>query len=1251
MADKTFGITVTGDISDVQEALNNLLDTMSNIVDKIINITANVDSAQLDELQTELDGLDNQTLNESVDVESSELDTVEADLNQLDNQVLNESVDVESTELDTLETDLNQLDGQVLNETIQVDAQGIEEAKADLQEMGAAGEIASSQIENSMDGATVKIGEVGNETENATLKTEELGDKSEETGDKAEDGMGKALLAVVGLTTGLELAAEAMQDLNNYFDKVASTEIPEQEWRDLFASLSNAKFPVEEVRTYITLLKQMGVTSEDELARGATAMNTMRLATGASVDTMGMFASSIAVMGVDLNNLPSIFNAVAYAQANVVGGFEAYVQWMRKFDADFKEMGLSVDQTAIIIAAATKKWGGGRAAYQGLNEAMRESGGNLDVLEEKLGLHNNELDRATEITGQYSGKVEKNSGIVRDNTTATQEAGDAISDLKVKYGDLVGTLLEAGAFVGGIAAIFGGIIPGILKAFDSIWGTGALAWYKNGMNTILGVFRDLGSGVLEHIKGWIGWGDEAGKAGGNVFTRLTGETTGKGATFIGKIKDFGSQVLDKITGWHTWTDEAGNTIIDLHKGMSGNWTAGEGGILGKIGQFGQRIGQVLGDTLAKIKLPKLPNIGGVFDDIIKKIPWGGLAKVGSDLGIVFAGITAALEIFWHGADLYNQNIISSFLDLLGIDDILKAIGMGAGWESFKKWLDDSIGTIRDFVNTIGGIKIGDMLNQFFTDIQTTMQRQIDFSSIQGFFGSITEVITAPFRDIYNEGPIQWLQRIVLRTIELLAPWGQAITERIFGIGDIIVQPFRDAWNGVVGFFTNLQGTFNGILGYLSTIPAQIGAVFNLDNFNAILDSVLFHIGNFAKTLYELPGNIYLALQGVYNTLVTSFTNALTYLSTLPEQFMIWATNIWNGLVNGFNSVLESLIGAIGVPQKLLTDFIIWVQSLPEQFMAFASNLWIALVNGFNSVIEALRGAINNVPNAINGFIAWIQTLPGTLYNMAQKAWQGIVDGFNSVIGSIRSAVDNVHNAINGIVDFIKDLPGKLYSMAQKAWKGLVDGFNSMLDGIRNAMGNVKKRIEDGLQYIKDLPGKMWEWGSNTIKSWVDGLKNWIFGNWEGFRSWLNERLKHLWDGWESHSPPKALPHLDTWGENLGKTYIESVKKGIEDNKDLIDSSLAPLKDSFNISLAANIPKLSNLTIPSSTMDAISNNTNRMQTSVNFGNIKVDVSKLDVSSPEATEESVDKLFNLFMAKVKGEFSTEMTQRGLNPFKLG
>ena len=74
---------------------------------------------------------------------------------------------------------------------------------------------------------------------------------------------------------------------------------------------------------------------------------------------------------------------------------------------EFAQMGMNVDQSSVAIVAATKKYGGGRAALSGLSEALKNSNGDLSKMEEELGLQPGALTNASQATSQYAGNIDQ----------------------------------------------------------------------------------------------------------------------------------------------------------------------------------------------------------------------------------------------------------------------------------------------------------------------------------------------------------------------------------------------------------------------------------------------------------------------------------------------------------------------------------------------------------------------------------------------------------------------------------------------------------------------------------------------------------------------------------------------------------------------------------------------------------------------------------------------------------------------------
>lgn len=101
MADKDLGITVTGDISDIEAQLNNLTSLIEGIPDRVVNITAEIDSSQIEQATTELNELSAAGTSAATDISSSMADAsdsmadfgsaADSAINSIDPSAINEA--------------------------------------------------------------------------------------------------------------------------------------------------------------------------------------------------------------------------------------------------------------------------------------------------------------------------------------------------------------------------------------------------------------------------------------------------------------------------------------------------------------------------------------------------------------------------------------------------------------------------------------------------------------------------------------------------------------------------------------------------------------------------------------------------------------------------------------------------------------------------------------------------------------------------------------------------------------------------------------------------------------------------------------------------------------------------------------------------------------------------------------------------------------------------------------------------------
>ena len=282
---------------------------------------------------------------------------------------------------------------------------------------------------------------------------------------------GFSMLAVGDALQNYGNSAEGMaQQMNTAAISVGQlatqTGMAEPQMVSLINNISNATFPNNEAMMYVKNLSQMGVASEN-FAQSATDIDMINDAFGLGATATNSMATEMAVLGVDMNNVSESFNALAYANANTLGGMDNFFTFLKKYDADLNQMGFDMDQTAIIIAGATQKFGGGKAALSGLSTALKESGGDARALEQALGLEAGALDNASQITGQYEGQLQTLASEEAEHKTWLDQLGAAWEDLSLSIGSVASPIMGL-VGLGGSVAGFGMQLNGMWELISKL---------------------------------------------------------------------------------------------------------------------------------------------------------------------------------------------------------------------------------------------------------------------------------------------------------------------------------------------------------------------------------------------------------------------------------------------------------------------------------------------------------------------------------------------------------------------------------------------------------------------------------------------------------------------------------------------------------------------------------------------------------------------------------------------------------------
>ena len=579
--------------------------------------------------------------------------------------------------------------------------------------------------------------------------------------------------------------AEGMaQDMNTAAISVGQlatqTGIAEPQMVSLINNISNATFPNDEAMMYVKSLDQMGVSAEN-LATSATHIDMINDAFGLGAQTTNSLAQELGVLGVDMNNVSSSFNALAYANSNTVGGMQNYYTFLRKYDSQFKELGFDVDQASMIIAAATHKYGGGRAALSGLSSALEECDGNTRKLEQALGMQAGSLDHASEITGQYEGQLQQLADEEAEHKTLTDQLGAAWEDVSLS---LSGVLSPLGSF------------------FGLIGSAGSFALQINGLKALTDTMKDFniqqtitnaleGEGAIARVASALGITTEA-AAADTAAVSFGGLAIAEGAALwvvlaiaaaiaalivivyeVGKA--FGwwtdvSSMLDAISAGlnRLWEAFINNPDVQAFiTAMNEAWTALSGAVQPAIDAVLSFFGV---------------NMSGNFD-IVRAL----IDAIGFAWNAITAPIRLVIGLIWQVINVF-QSLISGQITLQQAIILI--------WGAITNYWRTILTRLSSLLLSV----FGRMVNNAKQKAQAIVTGVITY--IKTLPARMTTQLLKGVTSIVNAGS-KWVShakseagKVVSGVSDKLSGIGGRITSALSGVVNAFTKPFKDAYNSV-----------------------------------------------------------------------------------------------------------------------------------------------------------------------------------------------------------------------------------------------------------------------------------------------------------------------------------------------------------------------------------------------------------------------------------------------------------------------
>lgn len=622
------------------------------------------------------------------------------------------------------------------------------------------------------------------------------------------------------------------------------TGIAEPQMVDLISTISNATFPQEEAMLYVKSLDQIGVSSEN-LGKSATDLDRINDAFGLGAQKTNSLGNELSVLGVDMNNVSDAFNALAYANANTVGGMDNYFTFLRKYDAQFKELNIDVDQASIIISAATKKYGGGRAALSGLSDALKEADGDTRKLEEALGIQSGTLDHASEVTGEYEGTLMDLASEEAEHKTLLDQIGAAWEDMSLKLTPVLEPLMSFVGLIGQVGS-FGLQVQG-LKTLAST-ARGAIGWIE-GLNIVQGISAVLsGEAATAATVESLALEYEA-VAAGTAETGFIGLAAAEGLALwpiLAIIAAIGLLVLavyeiGKAFGW--WSD-VGSMLDAIKSGIMRLWNAFvnhpdvQAAISTISGALSTLWGWIVQAGQAVLDFFNI-NQSGNFD-IVRAI----IDTVGAAWGHVHDAIMVVVGIVETVIDTFNT-VVEYFQafgsQVSGIWSVIVGI--------VSPYINQIVGFVQGLINVFNQFRSGQMdLPTFIITIlstlwnaylNVTMQisnlilkwagqlltyavnagrnfingilnyiRQLPsriYSYLQSVVARIQQAIT-----LWKNKAIAMVNELIQRIVSPFQGVANSITSALSGVANALMKPFQDAWTLIKPYYDKIKGAIDSL---------------------------------------------------------------------------------------------------------------------------------------------------------------------------------------------------------------------------------------------------------------------------------------------------------------------------------------------------------------------------------------------------------------------------------------------------------
>lgn len=360
--------------------------------------------------------------------------------------------------------------------------------------------------------------------------------------------------------------------------------------------------------------------------------------------------------------------------------------------------------------------------------------------------------------------------------------------------------------------------------------------------------------------------------------------------------------------------------------------------------------------------------------------------------------------------------------------------------------------------------------------------------------------------------------------------------------EMLLPAIQQITKGITMFAQGASGAgqviAGGFLNAITSIGAKIAEVGK-----TILSSAVAIVPELLSKLTQILPHVIALIADYLQLALMTVTNKLPEFTKFVTELF---PQIIDGLVNGFNTIIEKLPG-------LITGLFSYLGEAFTSITEISTNAFLSMSDGLDKGLTALK---NNLPKIVDAITTGLKDFLPKVVDGATNLFNGVLKGLETMLKSLSKNLPDIiktiqnaikewlpiiadkafelfMNIVKAIGKFIPVLVKELPSIIKAIVSGLIGLAGSLLEAGKTILVNIISGIKQNLPELKGI-------GENIVKGLWNGIKDmssWIVEKVKGFGETVLNGFKNFFG---IHSPSTVMAEQ-------GKYLAEGLGEGLENN--------------------------------------------------------------------------------------------------------